>query len=133
MPGDGSTHAEAARKFLKARKSQRVGGSLVIHSPFPALTARLGQDGQDRTASEEPPQPHEEEGRGRSVQECERTAALSHTALYREVADESGTGVQYITRNQAIKKLQCTLGDFRRLCILKGQFSHFLKLDDPRN
>lgn len=32
----------------------------------------------------------------------------------------SGNAVQYLTRNQALKKLQLKLSEFRRLCILKG-------------
>lgn len=33
---------------------------------------------------------------------------------------ESGAATNYITRNQALKKLQISLAAFRRLCILKG-------------
>jgi pescadillo len=37
---------------------------------------------------------------------------------------KAGAAKAYVTRSAAIKRLQCSLADFRRLCILKGIFLH---------
>nr|XP_002123159.1 pescadillo homolog [Ciona intestinalis] len=37
---------------------------------------------------------------------------------------DAGAATQYITRKRACKKLQLSLADFRRLCILKGVYPH---------
>jgi pescadillo len=38
----------------------------------------------------------------------------------KQKAGHEGSAVEYIARTRAVKKLQITLRDFRRLCILKG-------------
>jgi Pescadillo N-terminus len=34
---------------------------------------------------------------------------------------KAGAAKAYVTRSSAVKRLQCSLADFRRLCILKGK------------
>lgn len=41
---------------------------------------------------------------------------------------KAGAAKAYVTRSSAIKRLQCSLADFRRLCILKGEKCFSLQL-----
>jgi hypothetical protein len=44
---------------------------------------------------------------------------------------KAGAAKAYVTRSKAVKRLQCSLADFRRLCILKGEPIFACALDDP--
>jgi len=44
---------------------------------------------------------------------------------------KSGAAKAYITRSSAVRRLQCSLADFRRLCILKGDCHYFIAQDPP--
>lgn len=46
-----------------------------------------------------------------------------------KVKGKAGAAKNFTTRSSAIKKLQCSLADFRRLCILKGMHIIFSTLD----
>ena len=39
-----------------------------------------------------------------------------------KVRGKAGAAKNFTTRSAAVKKLQCSLADFRRLCILKGMY-----------
>lgn len=49
-----------------------------------------------------------------------RVASISRSLAFLASQGKTGNAAQYVTRNQAIKKLQLRLSEFRRLCILKG-------------
>ncbi len=50
-----------------------------------------------------------------------RAPELNCLAMVKEQKKgKKGEAAQYVTRAQALKKLQISLADFRRLCILKG-------------
>jgi hypothetical protein len=64
-----------------------------------------------------------------------RTAVSTRNAQYTDsFLGQKGAAKNYITRTQAVRKLQISLPDFRRLCIFKGMLllsgSHHLPLSN---
>jgi hypothetical protein len=58
--------------------------------------------------------------------EFDRVAVLfSSVRELKRLRTASRSAKNYITRTQALKKLQVSLSDFRRLCILKGGWNRF--------
>lgn len=49
-----------------------------------------------------------------------------YLALLTILSGTSGQAKNYITRTQAVRKLQISLPDFRRLCIFKGEIVFLL-------
>jgi len=46
--------------------------------------------------------------------------AIAKSTLKAKKGTTKSAASRYVTRNQALHRLQLKLGDFRRLCILKG-------------
>ena len=65
----------------------------------------------------------------KSRKEVRRPAVAAFESPYTDsFAGQKGAAKNYITRTQAVRKLQISLPDFRRLCIFKGTL-----LSDPRH
>lgn len=107
---------------------------MLAHFARPAASARISPPtGTRHVIAFAAAFPEGEDGPKSNFQKFERALTLlstHHTPHKYQIAamakikkrGESGAAKNYITRNQALKKLQLSLSDFRRLCILKGIF-----------
>ena len=61
---------------------------------------------------------------------CDEAAAeVVKSSRFVAFAGTSGQAKNYITRTQAVRKLQISLPDFRRLCIFKGAYILSMRFD----